>query len=255
MVLTRAETEMANRSYLYSLSNRPTSYSDRPETISGLSEWSYAVPFSYRTLLSGDPRLCSSLVSDGFRSEPPDRKTRLYAISSNFDLGYASLKKFLAIVRAIAHSSARTRLKKFLAILRAIAGGGAPDLIDAIEETQNFLEAHRNRYLLLETIELDSMSEQTEQGLRTSVERELAACLRTGAAIEALPADVNEAGVRLKAAARRSTEAPLDAFYGLVLNDHFDSTRDGETHYPLGLYWSDVLYFALQNREQFEANR
>ena len=47
---------MANRSYLYSLSNRPASYADRPETICGLSEWPYAVPFSYRLLMSGDPQ-------------------------------------------------------------------------------------------------------------------------------------------------------------------------------------------------------
>ena len=227
---------MANRSYLYSLSNRPTSYSDRPETISGLSEWHYAVPFSYRALMSGGPQLCSSLVSDGFNDEPPDGKTRLYAISSDFELGYA-------------------RLRKFFAIVRTLAGNGTPDLVHAMEETQKFLEAHRNRYLLLETIELDTMSEETEQGLRTCVERELTACLRAGAAVEALPADVKEAGVRLKAAAQQKSDEPLDVFYGLVLDDHFDSSRDGETHYPLGLSWSDVLYFELWNREQFEANR
>ena len=99
------------------------------------------------------------------------------------------------------------------------------------------------------------MQKETEQGLRASVERELTACLRAGAAIEALPADVNEAGARLKAAARQSSEEPLDAFYGLVLDDDFDRTRDDYTDYPLGLFWQDVLYFALWNREQFEANR
>jgi hypothetical protein len=204
--------------------------------ISGLSEWNYGVPFSYRALMSGGPQLCFSLVSDGFDDEPPDGKTRLYAISSDFDLGYA-------------------RLKKFFAIVRTLAGDGAPDLVHAMEETQKFLEAHRNRYMLLETIELDIMSEETEQGLRACVERELTACLRAGAAIEALPADVKEAGVLLKAAAQRKSAEPLDVFYGLVLNDHFDSTRDGEIDYPLGLSWSDVLYFELWNREQFEANR
>jgi hypothetical protein len=217
---------MANRSYLYSLSNRPTSYSDRPGTISGLSEWNYAVPFSYRMLMSGGPQLCSSLVSDGFNDDPPDRKTRLYAISSDFELGYA-------------------RLKKFFAIVRTLVGDGAPDLVHAIEETQIFLEAHWNRYLLLETIELDIVSAETEQGLRACIERELTACLRAGTAIEALPADSREAGAWLKAAAQQKSEAPLDAFYGLVLDDHFDSTRDDETWYPLGLLWSDVLYFEL----------
>ena len=70
---------MANRSYLYSLSNRPTSYADRPETISGLSEWPYDVPFIYRLLMSGDPQLCASLVSDGLDDDEPGSRTRLYA--------------------------------------------------------------------------------------------------------------------------------------------------------------------------------
>jgi hypothetical protein len=226
---------MANRSYLYSLSNRPTSYSDRPETISGLSEWNYAVPFSYRALMSGGPQLCSSLMSDGFNGEPPDRKTRLYAISSDFELGHA-------------------RLKKFFAVVRALVGDGAPDLVRAIEETQIFLGAHENRYVLLETVELDTMSEETEQGLRACVERELTACLRAGVAIEAHPADAKEAGARLKVAAQQKSEGPLNAFYGLMLDNHFDSTRNHKACYPLGLEWSDVLYFDLWNREQFEAN-
>ena len=76
---------MSNRAYLYSHSNRPTADADRPETISGLSEWSYAVPFSYRVLMSGDPQLCSSSISDGFDSEPAGAKTKLYAISGDFD--------------------------------------------------------------------------------------------------------------------------------------------------------------------------
>jgi hypothetical protein len=217
---------MANRSYLYSLSNRPTSYSDRTETIRGLSDWNYAVPFSYRALMSGDPQLCSSLIADGFEGEPPDRKTPIYAISSDFELGYA-------------------RLKKFLAVVRMLAGTGAPNLVRAIEETQEFLEARRNRYLLLETVELDMLSDDAEQGLQPSVERELTACLRAGAAIDALPADASEAGAELKVAARQKSESPLDAFYGLVLDENFDSTYDGKTNYPLGLEWTDFLFYTL----------
>lgn len=90
---------MANRSYLYSIGNRPESCEDRPETISGLSEWPYAVPFSYRVLMSGDPRLCASLISDGFEDDPPERRTRLYAISGDFDTGHARLTRFCAALR------------------------------------------------------------------------------------------------------------------------------------------------------------
>ena len=46
---------------------------------------------------------------------------------------------------------------------------------------------------------------------------------------------------------------PFDAFYGLTLSDDFDS--DGKTKYALGLNgWSDVLYFELWNKAEFEAN-
>ena len=81
------------------LSNRPTHFTDRPETISGLSEWPYAVPFMYRLLMSGDPQLCASLISDGLEDEEPDQRTRLPAISSTFEPGLARVKRFAEIVR------------------------------------------------------------------------------------------------------------------------------------------------------------
>ena len=227
---------MANRSYLYSLGNRPTSYGDRPETIAGLSEWPYAVPFSYRVLMSGDPRSCSSLVSDGFEDEPPERKTRLYAISGEFDAGWARLRKFCAIVRAIS--------------------AGSTELCAGLDETERFLAAHRDRFLLLETIELDSMTESSEAGLRESVEREIDLCRQAGAAVDALPVDVAEAGALLAKVTGQVSEAPFGAFHGLVLDDDFDNTRDGRTSHPLGVsWWTDVLYFELWNRAEFEANQ
>lgn len=228
---------MANRSYLYSLSNRPTSYADRPETISGLSEWPYYVPFSYRVLMSGDPRECSSLVSDGFEDEPDDRKTRLYAISSDFEMGFA-------------------RLRRFMAVVRQLAAGRSPGLIAGLDETVSFLEAHRDRYLLLETIELDTMSYEGEAALRACVAEEIDACRQVGAAIDVLPANAAEAALSLKMAAQHKSDAPLDALYGLRLDDDFDNVREEKTDYPMGLsFWDEVLYFTLCNRAEFEANR
>ena len=46
---------------------------------------------------------------------------------------------------------------------------------------------------------------------------------------------------------------PLDAFHGLRLDNDFDSTRTGATASG-GPVWSDVLYFELFNRSQFEAH-
>jgi len=227
---------MANRSYLYSLSNRPTSYADRPETISGLSEWPYAVPFSYRVLLSGDPRLCASLVSDGFDNYTPERKTKLHAISGEFDTGFARLRKFSAAVRA--------------------GSGGSAGLHAGLDEAEKFLDTHRDRYVLLETVELDVMTEDSEAGLLARIEEELELCRQAGAAVDALPDDPAAAGALLAKAVSQKSEAPLDAFHGLVLDDDFDNTRDDKTEYPLGLsWWTDILYFALQNRAEFEAGQ
>lgn len=225
---------MANRSYLYSLSNQPTSYEDRPETVTGLSEWPYAVPLSYRVLMSGDPRLCASLISDGFEDDPEDRRTRLHAISAEFDAGYARLKKFFAAVRI----------------------AGSPELSATLDETEQFLIAHRDRFLLLETIELDTMTESAEDALRACVEREIDLCRQAGAAVDALPDEPAEAAAVLTKAAGQKSEPPLEAFHGLVLDDGFDNTRDGRTTNPLGVsWWTDVLYFGLWNRAEFEANQ
>jgi hypothetical protein len=45
---------MSNRVYLYRLSNRPTAYADRPETISGPAEWSYDVPLKINDEFDGE---------------------------------------------------------------------------------------------------------------------------------------------------------------------------------------------------------
>jgi len=223
---------MANRAYLYSLSNRPASYSDRPETISGLSEWPYGIPFSYRVLMSGDPRLCASLVSEGFEDDPPEQPTKLYAISSEFDAGHARLTKLIAAIRAVSD---------------------ATGLAAALDETERFLQEHRDGFLLLETIELDSMMEASAAGLKACVEGEIEHCRAAGAAIDALPDNPADAGAwLLKAAAEKSDEP----FSGLVLTDDFDNTRDDKTDNPLGVsWWTDVLYFGLWNRAEFEANK
>lgn len=220
---------MANRSYLYSLSNRPTSYADRPETISGLSEWPYAVPFSFRVLASGDPRVCSSLVSDGFDDDPPDRKTPLHAISGEFATGYARLRKVAAAVRAI---------------------GDSAELRESLDRTEAFLEQHQDEFVLLETVELDTMVEEDPSALRACVEREAEECTRVGAAIDALPGDPAAAAEALAKAAKE----PGSPLHGLVFDDGFDNTRDDRTEYPLGLGWFEVLYFSLWDKATFEAN-
>lgn len=265
---------MANRSYLYSLSNRPRSYEDRPESVSGLSEWAYDVPFMYRLLMSCAPQLCASLVSDGLQDDPPDSKTKLFAICSDFDPGLARVKRFVQIVLHMAvHAppadrSEATRVSPSLTLIGRLKHLFSPsksalsaelsavsttlELQRRLHESLAFLEAHRNSNLLLETIELDCMSEEGESALRTCVQNEIARCLHVGAAVDSLPTDIADAARLLRQATTQRHVAPFDAFFGLHLDDDCDSTRNGATQYPLGLEWSEHLYFGLLNRSEYE---
>lgn len=274
---------MANRSYLYSLSNRPSSYADRPETVSGLSEWPYYVPFMYRLLMSGDPQLCASLIADGFDSDEPENKTKLYAISSHFDKGFERVKRFADIIRAAVAdlssaaeptpaaapqpASLINQLKQLFAPRQDASlstdvqaaslspRASAEELLANLDETIKFLESHRDTYLLLETVELDTMSESEEAELKACVEQEIARCVQAGAAVDALSADLEQAAKQLRLATQQSGAAPMDAFFGLRLDNECDSTRSGETEYPLGLVWYDTLYFGLMNRSEFDAQQ
>lgn len=262
---------MANRAYLYSLDNRPADYSDRPEKICGLSEWNYGIPFSYRVLMSGHPQLCASLISDGFEDDKENAKTRLYAISAEFEKGHARLKKLLAVVAHIATHTATSnppvsvpltplaQLKekwKHLFSKQEISPLNlpAPHLAESIRQTHDFLSGHANPYLLLETIELDLMDTDEENALRAHVENEIARCIQTGQAVDALPDNTEAAAPILLQAARNPMPAPLDAFFGLRFDDDCDNLADKKTEYPLGLEWHDDLYYGLFNREEFEKN-
>lgn len=225
---------MANRSSIYSLSNRPTSFYDRPETISGLSEFPYFVPFTYHVLMSGNPQPCASLISDGLDSDRKDRKTKLYAISSEFDPGFA-------------------RLEKLFSILRPIVAETSANLASSITSTLEFLGTHANRYLLLETIELDTIAYNNEEDLRLCVDDQIRHIRSVGAAIDSLPSDITMAGKLIIEASQNKFRYPLNVFYGLRFDDYFDHTRDEKTKYPLGLCWYEELYFQLWDKEKFEA--
>ncbi len=273
---------MANRSYLYSLSNRPISYQDRPETISGVSEWAYDVPFIFRLLMSGDPQLCASLISEGLDGEPAGRVIPVHAIGASFEPGFERVQRFVAIVKAMiemglatasrrvdepvaapAPASLIARIKRLL--FGAPKASAPPPVEDALgteqlsrwlDATIDFLQAHRDTFLLLETIELDLMWKADEDGLRALVEREIARCVQTGAALDALPADPAEAAQALRRASDEDGPELFEAFRGLRFDDGCDGSRRSAVKYPLGLSnWSDVLYFGLWNRAEFDARQ
>ena len=116
-----------------------------------------------------------------------------------------------------------------------------------------FLESHRDRYLLLETIELDCMMHEGEAELRGCVEAEINNCLSVGMAVDALSRHPTEAGKRLREATQRKLEPPLDGFYGLRLDDDYDNIRDDKTEYPSAWSGPTFLLSAIEP-PQFEAN-
>lgn len=226
---------MANRSYLYALSNRPKSYRDRPEMVVGLSEWPYLVPFIYRLLLSGDTKRCASLLSEGLEDDAPDARTPLYAIS-----GVAM--------------SAMGRVDRFLDILVRAVGTSAPVLIESVKETRAFLAAHPGSHFLLETAELDLMTSDKPDDLRDFADEEVNQCVIAGKAVDALSRlDPADAAAQLREAVK-SGHDDMVALKGLLLTDDFDNTRDNKTAYPLGIsYWTNVLYFDLMDKQTFDA--
>lgn len=274
---------LANRSYLYSLSNRPSAYEDRPAHIGGLAEWAYDVPFLFRLLMSADPQLCASLISKGLDGDEPGRETTLYAISASFEPGFARVCRLAALLQqmaaaaspaeAAAEPAAPGPVSLFDRVRRRFgapvpAASSAPAAVPAqsatgsahvaqwAEEMRAFLEQRRDDYLLLETIELDVMSEGEGEALRACVEAEMARCRQVGAAFEALPADAAQAIGVLRQAAAVKQPPPMDAFFGLRFDDDCDSTRNGATAHPLGLTgWSEVLYYELLDRAGFEARQ
>lgn len=217
-------THVVNRAYLYSLDNRPVSYFDRPDRASGLSEWPGAVPISYRILASGNTQICSSLIANGLEGAPD---VKVYAINGEYDVGFARFLRFIDVIRFVSGSSHFE----------------APNLLDETISTRTFLDLHMNKYVQLETVELDILSGGDEAMMREMVEAEASMCTWIGESIDALPSETNEAA----AVVYESSVKGAGPFAGLRFDDKYDAGRD-----PLGFRWSETLNFDMPTRAEFE---
>ena len=220
-------THVVNRAYLYSLDNRPVSYFDRPERASGLSEWPDTVPISYRILASGNTQICSSLIANGLKGAPD---VKVYAINGEYDVGFARFLRFIDVIRFVSGSSHFE----------------APKLLDETISTRSFLDLHMNKYVQLETVELDILSGGDEAMMKEMVEAEASMCTWIGESIDALPSDTNEAA----AVVYESSVKGAGPFAGLRFDDKYDAGRD-----PLGFRWSETLNFAMPTRAEFEETK
>lgn len=217
-------THVVNRAYLYSLDNRPVSYFDRPERASGLSEWPGTVPISYRILASGNTQICSSLIANGLEGAPD---VKVCAINGEYDVGFARFLRFIDVIRFVSGSSHFE----------------APNLLDETISTRSFLDLHMNKYVQLETVELDILSGGDEAMMKEMVEAEASMCTWIGESIDALPSDTNEAA----AVVYESSVKGAGPFAGLRFDDKYDAGRS-----PLGFRWSETLNFDMPTRAEFE---
>lgn len=123
---------MANRSYLYSISEAQTQQL-KDVKIRSLSEYNYGIPVAHKLIMCANPQLVHSAV---FGYEKP------IAIIADFAGGYDLLKRFLL------------RLKQVPALV------SRSDFEAALEETFEFLDDPDKQlpYLLLEAGEIYDMS-------------------------------------------------------------------------------------------------
>ncbi|QIK73516.1 hypothetical protein G7070_16165 [Propioniciclava coleopterorum] len=95
------------------------------------------------------------------------------------------------------------------------------------------------------------MSENDIDRLAAMVDEEVERCRRAGAAVDALPADPQQAAAVLARAAQKADQPVLEPFEGLRFDDECDDRDQLRT---MGVFhWTTVLYFALWNKAQYEA--
>ncbi|QBJ96426.1 hypothetical protein ERC79_11000 [Rhodococcus sp. ABRD24] len=101
---------MANRTYLYTTPIAPQDDPARVRSrrLSGISEWSYAIPLVPRILVSADPRACQSIIWD----ETPG----LIAVTARCGPGIDRLDRFLG---RIDHPGLGTMAEDALRFLRS----------------------------------------------------------------------------------------------------------------------------------------
>jgi len=142
----KGESNMANRSYLYSIDFDPTTTPrDNDSKVCGLSEWPYAIPFAYLLLVSQDAKACNSII---FGYDKP------IAIMGDFYKG-------------------RQRLLDFMERLEGLGILEKEELEWQTTEARAFLNnpANQGSYIVLECGEIFDMADESEGALEELNER------------------------------------------------------------------------------------
>lgn len=248
---------MANRSYIYSASKRPQSYQDRPDQIHGVSEWASFVPFTFRVLMSGEPVLASSLIYENLEEDD------LYELDEDFESDSESEGNYHRSesvfndhhkIYAISSESeiGLKRLKKINRILKVLNQPVTIEMSDKLTQMLEFISARKLEFFHLETIEIDIMCESDYQPLRECVEQEIQRCIEVGSAIDLLSDDVQMGAKQFLEAINNNTDSNFNAFFGLRLDQNYDNPIERLTELPFGLEYAEHLYFKILNKSEAE---
>jgi hypothetical protein len=158
---------MGNRSFLYAMDRLPSIDGDPPGKATGLSDWAYDIPLSYRLLVSEQPRTCVLYdLCDDTDDEP-------LALAGEADGGYSRLCRFLDLLAATRESS------------------GDAEFLSSCAEAKAYLASHRLGYYYLNTSEIDCLSARP---YRASVERTLQEVVELAALVDQLsPSTIEQA--------------------------------------------------------------
>lgn len=115
----------------------------------------------------------------------------------------------------------------------AICEGANINIAEQLQQFLSYLLNFREKFFVLDTAEVDFL--QPNFDFKSSVLAQLEKCKVVGLAIEMLSANEDEAAEQLKLATTTKQQGVFEAFYGLQLNEYYDSFADEKTTYSLGI--------------------
>lgn len=221
---------MANRTYLYGISDYSPKKIVYPEVVFGLGDQPYAIPFLFSLLVSGNPQCISSLI---FSPEDDDDEQLIPAIIGDGNIGYA-------------------RFQKIAGLMKQLARNVNPFMMEDFEEAQEHLSQKHVQYYLLETYEIDVLQKTDDFTIVELVEMECEICRQIGAAVDNLKGPKFWQRRKLLEAMR--SNIPKARLNHLTLSDTFDHINRGDAMLGLaGL--SEPPCYMPYTREEFEAEQ
>ena len=209
---------MANRSYLYTCTHIPSDYDDRPDIITGLSEFAYDVPTAFLLMVSDATSLCGSLL---FKTDAFDVKALAGRSTGGFDRLTHLIDCMMRSPDIVQKADLEAHQKEMLA----------------------FLPEHRQAYTYLEVAEVDNMTEEGGEAMLKSATRHMEYAAALASIVDNLTPDKISEHLE-----------PGGFLHNTIAPDGtVDNMRDLDIIQPLGVVlWTTVLYFAPWDKQAWQ---